>query len=121
MHTPNAVSHMQVAVQLTSSHIYVELHELVVFGGELYQPVKAEDSIWTVEDGMLHACLLKRNRRGNYANGCTNADTFWRAMFKSHPADEAILLQFPPSQYYSLTCEGFNDVVSRPQTLLQQA
>ena len=26
---------------------------------------------------ILHVSLLKRNRKGHYANGCTNASTYW--------------------------------------------
>ena len=94
--------HMQVDVRLTASRLDIRLHQLVVLGGELYQPIKAEESIWTIQDGMLHACMLKRNRKGNYADGCSNADTFWKALFKKHAGDEAICLLFPPSRYYEL-------------------
>lgn len=97
---------MQVAVQLTTTQMTVMLHELPVIDGELYQAVKAEDSIWTIEDGLLHACLLKRNRKGNYANGCTCADTFWKSLFKRHSPDESIQLKHPPSEYYRLEDPG---------------
>lgn len=31
-------------------------------------------------DGVLHVHLLKRNRKGHYLPGTTNADTWWRSL-----------------------------------------
>lgn len=33
-----------------------------------------------MQDGLVLLQLLKRNRRGAYADGSTNADTFWPAV-----------------------------------------
>ena len=33
-----------------------------------------------MQDGLLQLLMLKRNRRGAYADGATNADTFWPAV-----------------------------------------
>lgn len=33
-----------------------------------------------MQDGLLQLYMLKRNRRGAYADGATNADTFWPAV-----------------------------------------
>ena len=48
--------------------------------GLLYASIKVEDSTWYVQDGLLSVQLLKRNRRGHYANGSSNADTFWMSV-----------------------------------------
>ena len=48
--------------------------------GPLYASIKVEESTWYVQDGLLTVQLLKRNRRGHYANGTSNADTFWMSV-----------------------------------------
>lgn len=48
--------------------------------GQLWAEVKVEDSTWYVQDGLLSMQLLKRNRRGHYANGSNNAETFWMSV-----------------------------------------
>ena len=50
---------------------------------------------------MIEVTLLKRNRRGQYANGCTNADTFWFALFRDAPEGERLPLKYPPAGYYT--------------------
>ena len=45
--------------------------------------------------------MMKRNRRGNYANGSTNADTFWYSPLRQGPIDAVIPVQRPPTSYYS--------------------
>ncbi len=57
-------------------HITVDGDRLL--GGPLWAEIKQEDSSWQISGGMLEFSLLKRSRRNNYANGHTNADTFWR-------------------------------------------
>lgn len=93
---------MQVEVSLQPKYACLMVHGLQVMGGELYQAIKAEDSIWTVQERIVRMCLLKRNRKGCYANGCTAADTFWRAIFKRHSSEDSIQLKHPPSRYYNL-------------------
>ena len=40
-----------------------------------------EDNMWRhMQDGLLQLYMLKRNRRGAYADGATNAETFWPAV-----------------------------------------
>jgi hypothetical protein len=70
----------QVDVKLTPSTIRVQIGDRVAMQGELYAEIKRDNSIWFIQDGVLHMQLLKRNRRGNYANGKTNADTFWKSV-----------------------------------------
>lgn len=48
--------------------------------GQLRAEIKVEDSTWYVQDGLLSVQLLKRNRRGHYANGSNNAETFWMSV-----------------------------------------
>ena len=92
---------LQVAVSLTPLHLQVRLWETALMEGQLYQPVKQEDSTWVIQDGILHFHLLKRNRRGHYANGCTNADTFWRGVFASAGPEESLTATHPPACYYT--------------------
>ena len=49
-----------------------------------------------------HLTMFKRNRRGNYANRCTNADTFWKSVLKTVPLQERLVLAYPPDKYYAL-------------------
>ena len=49
-------------------------------------------------DGVLHILLLKRNRRGHYAVGSTNADTFWMSLLAKAPSAETLQLQHPPTR-----------------------
>ena len=49
-----------------------------LIGGLLNAEIKQEESFWQISDGVLELTLLKRSRRGNYANGHDNSNTFWR-------------------------------------------
>ena len=49
---------------------------------------------------MLEIQLLKRNRRGQYSNGCTNADPFWFSLLANRNGRERLALQRPPDAYY---------------------
>jgi hypothetical protein len=70
--------------------------------GELFAPIKAEASTWLISDGILELSLLKRNRRGNYENGCSNADTFWFGVLRGGGSGggdgggEMLALEHPP-------------------------
>ena len=75
---------MQVSVQLGTGSIAVQVGERTVLNGKLWADIKADESTWYVSDGVLQLSLLKRSRRGQYGNGCTNADTFWMAVHMRH-------------------------------------
>ena len=60
-------------MELGPSAIKVEAEGRVLLGGRLWREIMAEDSTWTVSEGVLELSLLKRNRRGNYQDGKTNA------------------------------------------------
>lgn len=45
--------------------------------------------------------LLKRNRRGNYQDGCTAADTFWFSLLQGARGADRLALAHPPTHYYS--------------------
>ena len=92
---------LQVTVILTPTHLQVRLWETTLLQGQLCQPVKQEDSMWVIQDGVLHIQMLKRNRRGHYANGCTNADTFWRGILASAGPEETLKSSHPPACYYT--------------------
>jgi hypothetical protein len=51
-------------------------------------------------DGVLEIQLLKRNRRGFYGNGCTNADTVWFSLLAGRAGRERLPLPAPPGAYY---------------------
>ena len=88
--------------------------------GELYAAIKAEASTWVVVDGVLEISLLKRNRRGQYDAGKSNAATFWFSVLRGPMDDrdaragakkdrargttlgrERLALDAPPSEYYA--------------------
>jgi hypothetical protein len=56
-------------------------------------------------DGVLEIQLLKRNRRGFYANGGSNADTFWFALLAGRAGRERLPLAHPPAAYYKTSWE----------------
>ena len=105
-----------VSVNLTSTFVSVRVRGEPVVEGELHSPIKAEASTWVVVDGVLEMSLLKRNRRGNYDDGCTNADTFWYSVCASTPKNQDVpkkagdvrgskrlALTEPPHEYYDTT------------------
>lgn len=108
------VPFLQVIVKLTPATLLVSLAGRVILSGKLFQAIKQEDSMWLLEDGVLHLTMLKRNRRGNYANNCTNADTFWQAVMQNSPRQETLQLAFPPAKYYHLPLAS-SDNTMQPQ------
>jgi hypothetical protein len=98
-HTDSIAS--KVVVELKPGHISVEINERPFLRGPLYREIKAEDSTWYIQDGVLEITLLKYSRRGQYANGETNADTFWKSVLKTAQETEIICLRHPPSNYYT--------------------
>lgn len=58
------------------------------------------------QDDILEIVLLKRHRRGNYADGETNATTFWHAVTKNAAPEARLALEHPPTKYYSSHWEG---------------
>lgn len=94
-------SHRQVAVAITAQHLRVTADGSQVLGGELLRAVDPHRSAWQVADGLVEVTLLKASRRGRYAPGATNADTFWdRVWAKALPQDRLPSPQ-PPLRYYS--------------------
>lgn len=92
-------------MELTPSRLLIKLGAKVILNGQLHSDVKKEDSIWLLADRVLHLTMLKRNRRGNYANQCTNADTFWKSVMKHAPQQERLSAAYPPSRYYALATD----------------
>ncbi len=101
---------------MTTSHLSVNLDSQTLLAGELYQDIKRDASTWYIENHILHVIMMKRNRRGNYANGATNADTFWYSPLRKGPAEAIIPVQHPPTAYYSSFVELEDP---RPQALPQ--
>jgi hypothetical protein len=123
---PPGVEPRSARVELTTHAIAVHVGDERVLAGPLFAPVKAEESVWLVSeslalaasepctqadaraahrpgtaDGVLEIQLLKRNRRGQYSNGCTNADTFWFSLLADRSGRERLALQRPPDAYYN--------------------
>jgi len=103
-----------VKVHIGAERLIVAVAGAPVLDGRTFAPVKAEASTWVVADGVLEISLLKRFRRGNYANGETNADTFWFSILRADYGTEAragsaprekvgsrrLALATPPQAYY---------------------
>ncbi len=75
-----SVTVVQVIVRMAPSDVHVQLGERHALKGSWYGEIKQDESTWFIQDGVLSMQLLKRNRRGNYANGSNNADTFWKSV-----------------------------------------
>ena len=90
---------------MTPTTLHVSLGGRVILRGKLYHDIKQGDSMWLMEDGIMHLTMLKRNRRGSYADRCTNADTFWRSIMHKSPEQEVLQLTWPPAKYYHLPLE----------------
>lgn len=102
---PEGTSLQHIQVDLKPATIFVSVHERTILKGALYRDIKVEESTWFIQDGVLEMNLLKRNRRGRYEQGTTNADTFWRSVTKRAPENETLALEFPPNTYYWSFCE----------------
>lgn len=70
---PEGLPASRVSVQLSTSRIRVLVDETPVVAGRLYREIKADESAWYVQDGVLEVVMLKRCRRGHYEAGKTNA------------------------------------------------
>lgn len=90
----------KVAVDLQPKRLRVEINGRPILKGGLYREIKAEESTWYMQDGVLEIVMLKRSRRGQYANGETNADTFWHAVIESAREMEMLPFVQPPTSYY---------------------
>jgi hypothetical protein len=102
---PEGARASTVAVALAPGSISVAVDDRPVLAGRLYREIKAEESMWFVQDGVLEVTLLKRARRGHYEGGGTNADTFWRAVLRAGAPREALEAAHPPTAYYWAHCE----------------
>lgn len=97
---PDGLSSSKVSVVLQPQYIAVEFDEKPKLKGQLYRAIKADESTWYCQDGVLEILMLKRNRKGNYENRTTNADTFWRSVLQSAPEREVLAFEHPPTAYY---------------------
>jgi hypothetical protein len=70
---PEGLPAGRVAVRLSTSAISVCVDEAPVLAGRLYREIKAEESTWFIQDGVLEISMLKRCRRGAYEAGKTNS------------------------------------------------
>jgi hypothetical protein len=102
---PENITASKVSVSLKPSHLTIEFDERPMLKGALYREIKADESTWYVQDRVLEIVMLKRNRKGNYQNGLTNADTFWKSVLKYALETEVLALEHPPTSYYWAPCE----------------
>lgn len=58
------------------------------------------DIVALAQDGVLEVSLLKRSRRGCYAAGETNADTFFRSVVRQGPPGMELPPGPVPTAYY---------------------
>jgi len=110
---PDGMPARKAVVTLRPRYLSIELDERPVLRGELTREVKVDESTWYVQDGVLEVVLLKRSRRGNYADGQTNADTFWKSVVKGAAERETLCLEQPPTAYYWTLCDG-DDTANKP-------
>jgi len=97
---PDGMSASKVSVTVSPTRLSILFDERPILKGTLYRDVKAEESTWYIQDGVLEVLLLKRSRRGHYAGRDSNADTFWVSVVKGAPEGETLALQHPPTSYY---------------------
>jgi CS domain len=102
---PENITASKVSVTIKPGHIAIEFDERPILKGQLYKEIKADESTWYIQDRVLEIVLLKRNRKGNYQDGTTNADTFWKSVVKNAPEKEVLALEHPPTSYYWAPCE----------------
>jgi len=101
---PRDATKHDVDVTFGVSRLIVRVGDDVILDGTLHSAIKAELSTWIIVDGVLEISLLKRNRRGHYENGTTNADTFWRSLL----TDDVQIFALPsnvPNEYYDTEYE----------------
>lgn len=98
---PKGISSSDITVVIQARHLLVEIGERRVVDADLCAMIKPEDSTWLLDDRVISISMLKVNRRDNYADGCTNADTWWKSLTTSDPT--TLQLQYPPNEYYSTT------------------
>ena len=104
---PRGTKKHDLEVFLSSTRLDVRVRDEVVVQGNLTAVIKAELSTWVIVDGVLEISMLKKNRRGHYDNGCSNADTFWPKLL----ADAEASLPLPaPSEYFSTEYEIEKDL-----------
>lgn len=101
IHLAEGVSSKHVSVDLQPLSLRININGEDYAKGDLYAPIKQDDSTWLIRDNILEIIMLKRYRKGHYEDGKTNADTFWYSIFEKAPADLMLPLEKPPTKYYS--------------------
>lgn len=99
----------KVSVTLKPNFISVEIDEKCLLKGTLYKQIKVEESTWYVHEGVLEISMLKRSRRGQYADGETNADTYWKSVIANPSEREVLKIDTTPSKYYWCPNEELGD------------
>ena len=108
---PRGCAKKDVRVEISATTLDVRVREERVIDGALRATVKAELSTWVIVDDVLEIVLLKKNRRGHYDNGCTNADTYWRTLLaESADATTPALPLHAPTAYYDSEYEIERDM-----------
>jgi len=61
---------------------------------------------YCADQGVMYMVLLKRNRKGHYADGSTAANTFWYSLLAGGQGADRLQLQHPPNHYYTSPYEA---------------
>lgn len=117
---PAGTTLKHINITLTTTTIHVAVQERPIIKGKLYKEIKAEESTWFVQDGVLEIIMLKRNRKGHYEAGTTNADTYWRSVVQGAPETERLALDFPPTSYYWCANDDETEKKPAPRRLQQK-
>ncbi len=98
-----------VTVEMSPGNLRVAVKGEALLEGSLLKEIncKADGSTWFIRDArVLEISMLKRYRRGlAYARGRTNADTFWRSLFRGAPQEET--LQVCARVFYTPSLSSF--------------
>lgn len=97
---PDGIPTNKAIVSIKPRHISVEFDEKPLLCGTLYRDIKVEESTWYIQDGMMEIILMKRSRRDNYADGESNADTFWKSVLAKTIESHTLQIEHPPLVYY---------------------
>mmetsp|Transcript_10172 Transcript_10172/g.21196 ORF Transcript_10172/g.21196 Transcript_10172/m.21196 type:complete len:291 (-) Transcript_10172:157-1029(-) len=90
-----------IVVELQTNSLSVTIEGQTYLRGDLYAPIKQDMSVWVIHEQILEVVMLKRNRKNQYEDKKTNADTFWYSVFWKGRPEEVLQLKQPPIEYYS--------------------
>lgn len=84
-------------VQFTPTSLLVSRGGTLLLGGTLCKPVLPFECRWAAEGHLLEISMMKKSRRGYYAPGESNADTYWPWLLELEPSTPTPALPAPSS------------------------